>query len=83
MSHRRFLALAAGDVLEDLDPDERSALERHLLACASCRRGADELREVAGALGAASPRRTPPPEVWQAIRAAISEPAPPDRARQA
>ncbi len=71
MNHRHVLELAAGAALDDLDPEERDAMAAHLAGCPACRAGARELDEVILALGMVSPRRTPPPELWGSIRAAI------------
>ncbi len=73
MSHRRFLELAAGGALDDLEPDERAVLEEHLAACGSCRLVARDIGEVVTALGMATPRRAVPAETWGIIRSAIRE----------
>ncbi len=71
MTHRHILELAAGAVLDDLDPRERATMQAHLARCPACRVQARELDEVIVALGLAGPRRDPPPELWGSIRAAI------------
>ncbi len=73
MSHRRFLELAAGGALDDLEPDERALLEQHLAECRSCRLGARDIGEVVTALGMATPRRAVPAGTWGLILSAIRE----------
>jgi predicted anti-sigma-YlaC factor YlaD len=73
VSHRRYLELAAGGALDDLEPDERALLEQHLAECGSCRLGARDIGEVVTALGMAAPRRAVPTDTWGSILSAIRE----------
>jgi anti-sigma factor RsiW len=53
------------------DPVERSTVERHLAACASCRQLVDDLREIARAVSGLE-QRDPPVRVWSRIERAIT-----------
>jgi hypothetical protein len=60
MSHDAFRELAAGRVLDDLEPAESTALDDHLASCPRCRADLWALEETAGLVAlAASPRRPP------------------------
>jgi hypothetical protein len=63
--------LVINDYVDDaLGPTERSEIERHLAACAECRRLVDDLRDVgrrAGALDAIPP----PARAWKRIERAL------------
>jgi anti-sigma factor RsiW len=50
---------------------ERSTIEQHLAACASCRRLVEDLREIARAVGTLE-HRDPPVRVWSRIERAIT-----------
>ena len=53
------------------DPAERSRIERHLATCATCRKLADDLREIARAT-ASLELREPPVRAWGRIERAIA-----------
>jgi len=71
MIHEEQL-LAAGAVLDDLDPDERAAYETHRLSCADCRNAELELDHVMADLSLVAPLRMPPPDLLAGIRRAIA-----------
>jgi hypothetical protein len=79
MDHRAFRELAAGALLDDLEPSEAVGLADHLAACAPCRSDADELAEVAGILALAAPPRRPPATLKSEVLAAIAVPDIPSR----
>jgi hypothetical protein len=64
--------LAAGAVLDDLAPDERSSYEAHRGACAECRRLELELDHVLADLALVVPERMPPPDLLAEIRRALA-----------
>lgn len=64
--------LLAAWALDAVDDEERAEIERRLATDEALRRQADELREVAAALGAAS-AEDPPPRVRDAILAAVDD----------
>jgi predicted anti-sigma-YlaC factor YlaD len=72
MDHRTYRELAAGAALDDLDAVERTALDAHLGACATCRGDARQLADTAGLLALAAPRREPPASLRGAVLAAIA-----------
>jgi anti-sigma factor ChrR (cupin superfamily) len=53
------------------EPSERSAIERHLASCASCRQLVEDLKEITHAVSALEPR-DPPVRVWSRIERAIT-----------
>jgi hypothetical protein len=60
-----------GDAVEGtLEPARRAELEAHCSACASCRELLDDLTKIRAA-AAALDRRTPSPELWNAIAAKV------------
>lgn len=63
--------LAAGAVLEDLEPAEERAYDAHRDACAECRRLEGELDVVLADLALGVPERMPPPDLLAGIRMAI------------
>ena len=72
-----FSELLGAYALDAVDPDEREAIERHLVDCPRCRAEVAEHREVAAYLshtGAAAPEG-----VWDRIAADLAPPAPPMR----
>jgi hypothetical protein len=79
MDHATFQELAAGAAIEDLDPDEQRAFDRHLDGCASCRRLSADMGAVIGELALAAPVLHPPStlrgEVFAALRTASPAPA--------
>jgi anti-sigma-K factor RskA len=57
---------------EALDPRQRADLERHLEACADCRRLVDDLREIRSAVaGLQNDLREPPVRAWARLERAI------------
>ncbi len=71
MIHEEQL-LAAGAVLEDLDPDERATYETHRRSCAACQHTELELDNVMADLSLVAPERMPPPYLLDGIRRAIA-----------
>lgn len=63
--------LAAGAVLEDLEPVEQRAYHAHRAACGECRRLEGELAAVLADLALTVPERMPPPDLLAGIRVAI------------
>ena len=72
MIHEEELLLAAGAVLDDLDPDERAVYETHRRSCAECRGAELELDHVMADLSLAAPERMPPPYLLTGIRRALA-----------
>ena len=73
MIHRDAEALlAAGAVLEDLEPDERAAYNAHRAGCVACRRLEVELDHVLADLALVVQERVPPADILGAIRRAIA-----------
>ena len=65
------------DYLDDeLSAAERASMDRHLAACAACRRALDELREVV-ARAASLPDGQPAADLWAGIAARIEQPESP------
>ena len=77
MDHAVFQELAAGAVLEDLDPSELERLEDHLAGCIDCSALSDRLHDVVWDLALLTPESAPPPalqgRVLQAVRATASD----------
>lgn len=67
--------LAAGAVLEDLDPAERHAYDTHRAGCPDCRSLEVDLDAVLADLALIVPERIPPPDLLAGIRRAISSDA--------
>ena len=63
--------LAAGAVLDDLEPEERAAYEAHRASCIACRRLERELDDLLTDLALAVPERLPPPDLLGSIRRAL------------
>ena len=61
--HSRFSDDVGAYLLGALEPDELGAFERHLAACAECRRAVDELRVAADALPRSVEQLAPPPSL--------------------
>jgi Anti-sigma-K factor rskA, C-terminal/Putative zinc-finger len=72
MDHGTYRELAAGAALDDLDPAERASLDAHVATCASCGSDARALRDTAGMLTYAVPRRVPPASLRGGVLAAIA-----------
>ena len=72
MIHGEQLLLAAGAVLDDLDPEERAAYETHRLSCSDCRGAELELDHVMADLSLVAPERVPPPDLLAGIRRALA-----------
>jgi hypothetical protein len=72
MIHQEQLLLAAGAVLDDLDPDERAEYEAHRGSCADCRGAELDLDRVLADLSLAAPKRQPPPYLLADIRRALT-----------
>jgi hypothetical protein len=71
IGHDAALLLAAGAVLEDLEPAERDAYDAHRAGCDACAVAEDELGLVLADLALVVPERLPPPELLAGIRLAI------------
>jgi anti-sigma-K factor RskA len=65
--HEEISALLPAYALDALDAPEREAVERHLDACAECRREVAELRDTTALLAFAAPPARPRPEVKAAL----------------
>jgi hypothetical protein len=63
--------LAAGAVLDDLEPGERAAYEAHRASCVACRRLEQELDDLLADLALAVPERLPPPDLLGSIRRSL------------
>ena len=74
MDHSALRQLAAGAALDDLDPDERRELDRHLASCEPCRRLSDDLGDVLGDLALVAPVMHPPRDLRSGVLAALREP---------
>jgi anti-sigma-K factor RskA len=70
-AHEQWEELAAGYVLDALEPDEEQALLDHLSNCADCRRVVDEHAFVAAQLGQLAEDSDITPPSWSAIRSGI------------
>ncbi|MGH3321915.1 MAG: anti-sigma factor [Streptosporangiaceae bacterium] len=64
-------ALTGAYAVDALDDIERRTFERHLATCETCAEEVRELREAGARLGAAA-AETPPPELWERVRAAAA-----------
>ena len=67
MDHATFRELAAGAVLEDLDPIERAQLDDHLAGCPACRALGEQLDDVAWNLALLAPDMAPPQSLHGAV----------------
>jgi anti-sigma-K factor RskA len=65
--HEEISALLPAYALDALTASEREAVERHLVACAECRRELAELRDTTALLAFAAPPTQPRPEVKAAL----------------
>src|SRR5947199_8489360 len=65
--HEELSALLPAYALDALTASEREAVERHLDACAECRRELAELRDTTALLAFAAPPARPRPEVKAAL----------------
>ena len=68
-SHDELTALAAGYVLEALDPEDRGAFEEHLATCGDCAQQVAEMRTIVHLLPFAVEERSPSPELKERILA--------------
>jgi anti-sigma factor RsiW len=72
-------------VNESLSADERTAIDRHVITCAQCRKDLAEWREMAAAAQYARRVRQPPALsqmiLWEALQAHIAEGHAPDERR--
>jgi hypothetical protein len=75
LSHDELQELTGAYALDALEPDEREAVELHLLECARCRADVAEYREVAAFL--AHNGHTAPEGVWDRIADSLEEAPPP------
>ena len=73
----QFTDLLGAYALDAVDPDERAAIERHLVDCPRCRAEVAEHREVASYL--AHTGADAPEGVWDKIAAELAPAAPPMR----
>lgn len=71
MNHDEVRELLGAYCVDAVDETERRAVEHHLDGCGDCRAEAGLLLEAAAAL--ASQPATPPPQVWEGVRAAVRE----------
>ena len=71
MDHGTLRQLAAGAAIDDLDAEERRALEAHLGRCVGCSDLARDLADVVGELAFATPELAPPPDLHAAVMAAL------------
>jgi len=67
MAHTAFRELAAGAVLEDLDPTERERLDDHLAGCPACLALGEQLDDVAWDLALLVPEMSPPRSLHGAV----------------
>ena len=75
LSHEELQALTGAYALDAVEPDEREAMELHLLECPRCRAEVAEYREVAAFL--AHNGHTAPEGLWDRIAGALEEAPPP------
>lgn len=75
LSHDELQALTGAYALDAVEPDEREAMELHLMECARCRADVAEYREVAAFL--AHNGHSAPEGVWDRIAGALEEAPPP------
>ena len=66
-NHDELTALAAGYVLEALDPEDRGAFEQHLATCDDCAQQVAEMRAIVHLLPFAVEERNPSPELKERI----------------
>jgi anti-sigma-K factor RskA len=69
--HEEWEELAAGYVLDALEPDEEQTLLAHLATCTDCRRVVDEHAFVASQLGALAEDSDIAPPSWSSMRSGI------------
>jgi anti-sigma factor RsiW len=74
MKHSEVEELLAAYALDAVEPDEIIAVEEHLSECPRCRAEVASHRDVAG-MFSSSPSDAPP-ELWERISRALSEPDP-------
>ena len=67
MDHTAFRELAAGAVLEDLDPTEKERLDDHLAGCPACRSLGEQLDDVVWDLALLVPDMAPPRSLHGAV----------------
>jgi len=67
MDHAAFRELAAGAVLDDLDPIERDQLDDHLTGCPACRALGEQLDDVVWDLALLAPDMAPPRSLHGAV----------------
>jgi hypothetical protein len=75
LSHEELQALTGAYALDAVEPDEREAMELHLMECPRCRAEVAEYREVAAFL--AHNGYTAPEGLWDRIAGALEEAPPP------
>jgi anti-sigma factor RsiW len=75
LSHQELQELTGAFALDAVEPDEREAMELHLLECPRCRAEVAEYREVAAFL--AHNGHTAPEGLWDRIAGALEEAPPP------
>jgi hypothetical protein len=75
LSHEELQELTGAYALDAVEPDEREAMELHLLECPRCRAEVAEYREVAAFL--AHNGHTAPEGLWDRIAGALEEAPPP------
>ncbi len=71
MDHTTYREFAAGAALDDIDPDERRELDRHLQACLPCRRLSGDLEGIVGELALAATPMRPPDELRGQVLGAL------------
>lgn len=71
IEHLEYRELAAGAVLDDLDPAERDRLERHLATCPSCVTVSRQLDDVVWDLALLAPDVAPPASLLSAVVDAV------------
>ena len=76
MDHAGFRELAAGAVLDDLDPGELLRFEAHRAGCPSCGALVEDLLDVTADLASLAPARCVPEALRGSIFAAIARAAP-------
>ena len=69
--HQRFDELAVGHALGALEPGDEQDFLRHAASCARCDRAVHAHLETLGHLAYASDPATPPPSLWDAVRAGV------------
>jgi len=63
----------AAYAIESLEDTERQRVKAHVATCPTCAHRLEEYRAVVGTLPAALPAVSPPPDAWNAIRAAAGK----------